>query len=161
MLACRVYEAGTLKTISGTTGISTSIPAEPIDYARTSAIVPVLNSTDPDFERVAGELRADSGPWLVPTAILSEIGYMLETRLPTKALDDFLSDLEVGYYVLECGDGEVARVRALTQRYADMPLGLADAAVVACADRNGGRALSLDHRYFSALAHEGLIQLLP
>ena len=45
-------------------------------------------------------------------------------------------------------------------RYRDLPLGFADAAVVAMAERNGGLVLSLD-RHFHMVAQEGTIRVLP
>ena len=45
-------------------------------------------------------------------------------------------------------------------RYKDLPLGFGDAAVVACAERTGGRVLSFDRRDFSVVAGEGTITLL-
>ena len=56
---------------------------------------------------------------------------------------------------------ELPRVRELVQRYADLPLGFADAAVVACAERTTGRVLTFDRRDFAVVAREGTIQLAP
>jgi hypothetical protein len=47
------------------------------------------------------------------------------------------------------------RIGRWSRRYADLPLGLADACVVACAERNGGALLAFDDD-FEAIAHEGL-----
>ena len=63
--------------------------------------------------------------------------------------------------MLDNGDRDIPRVRALVQRYADMPLGYADAAVIACAERNSGRVLTLDLRHFGVVAREGTITILP
>jgi hypothetical protein len=46
-------------------------------------------------------------------------------------------------------------------RYAEMKLGFADASVIACAERNGGRVMSFDRRDFEVVAAEGTIELLP
>jgi predicted nucleic acid-binding protein len=56
---------------------------------------------------------------------------------------------------------DVPRVRALIARYAELPLGFADASVVACAERSGGRVLTLDVRDFGVVAREGTILVLP
>ena len=53
-------------------------------------------------------------------------------------MDAFLDDVERGGYTLECGDRDIPRIRELMRRYADLPLGFADSAVVACAERYGG-----------------------
>jgi predicted nucleic acid-binding protein len=41
-----------------------------------------------------------------------------------------------------------------------MPLGFADAAVIACAERRGGKVLTYDQRHFSVVAREGTIQIV-
>jgi uncharacterized protein len=62
---------------------------------------------------------------------------------------------------LDCGEQDVPRIRTLVRRYADLPLGFADAAVIACAERYGGRVLTLDLRHFGVVAREGNLTLLP
>ncbi|CAN5537467.1 hypothetical protein BH23CHL5_BH23CHL5_01160 [soil metagenome] len=44
-------------------------------------------------------------------------------------------------------------------RYADLPLGYANATVIAAAERNGGRILTLDHRHFGVVARKGTIRI--
>ena len=80
---------------------------------------------------------------LVPVGILAEISYLIERRVP-RALDPFLADLASGAFTPDCGLDELARVRQLVSRYAELPLGYADAAVIACAERRGQRVLTLD-----------------
>lgn len=127
----------------------------------TGALVALLDRRDPDHRRVREALVTDPGPYLVPAWILAEVGYFAEERLGAKVVDAFLADLETSAYAFECGDRDVPRIRELVQRYADLPLGVADAAVVACAERNGGRVLTLDARDFGVVAKEGKIQVLP
>jgi predicted nucleic acid-binding protein len=76
-------------------------------------------------------------------------------------LDAFLSDLESGAFSLDCGEDDLPRVRELVGRYADLPLGFADAAVIACAERTSGRVLSFDRRHFLLVAREGRISVIP
>lgn len=70
-----------------------------------------------------------------------------------------LHDLNSSRYHLDCGESDFVRIAALVQRYADFPLGFVDAAVVACAERHGGRVLTTDFRHFGAVAREGTISL--
>jgi predicted nucleic acid-binding protein len=56
----------------------------------------------------------------------------------------------------------VPRIRRLVHRYADLPLGFGDAAAVACAERHGGRVLTMDRRHFLVVARgEKTITVLP
>lgn len=66
---------------------------------------------------------------------MAEVGYFLERRLGVNVLDGFLSDLESGGLVLDCWEGDIPRVRELVKRYRDLPLGFADASVIACAEK--------------------------
>jgi uncharacterized protein len=127
----------------------------------TSAILALVDRRDPHHEATVGVLESERGPLLVPAAILAEVGYLLEHRLGQPVLDLFLEDVEVGAYTLDYGDTDIARIRQLTARYADLPLGLADAAVVACAERSGGRVLTLDRRDFDVVAGEVVLTALP
>lgn len=127
----------------------------------TSGLFALLNRGDRDHERVKAALFEDRGPYLVPAGILAEIAYMVEERLDAEALRSLLLDLESGGFTLECGEEDLARIRELVERYADLPLGFADASVVSCAERNGGRVLTLDVRHFGVVAGEGNIILLP
>lgn len=127
----------------------------------TSGIFAVLNRRDRAHDRAKTALLADRGPYLVPAGILAEVAYLIERTLTLGVLDAFLLDLETGGYTLECGEDDLPRVRELVRRYADLPLGFADAAVIACAERHGGRVLTLDLRHFGVVAREGRLVLLP
>lgn len=126
----------------------------------TSAVLPLLDRRDPDHRRVREAFVEDGGPYLVPAWIIAEVGYLVEQRLKARVLDVFLADLETGAFAFECGDTDVPRIRELVRRYADLPLGVADAAVVACAERNGGRVLTLDAD-FAIVAKERKITVHP
>lgn len=127
----------------------------------TSAIIALLDRRDADHAEVTAALRAESWPYLVPVAVLGEVGYFVETRFGQAVLERFLDDLRDGTFALDCGDGDLARVRELVGRYGDLPLGLVDAAVVACAERSGGRVLTLDQRDFSIVARDVPLTLVP
>lgn len=97
----------------------------------------------------------------MPAAILAEIAHLVEHRLGAQVLDAFLADLDARAFSLECGEEDLPRVRELVRRYADLPLGFADAAVVACAERSGGAVLTLDVRDLGVVAREGKITVVP
>jgi predicted nucleic acid-binding protein len=127
----------------------------------TSGILAALNRADPDYPRARKALEAERGPLIVPAGILAEAGYMIEADLGATVLRQFVADLEHGFYELDCGEGDWERVGALLDRYADLRLGLADACVIACAERHAGRVLTFDHRDFLPVAREGTIIIVP
>uniref|UniRef100_A0A831XG83 Ribonuclease VapC n=1 Tax=Thermus islandicus TaxID=540988 RepID=A0A831XG83_9DEIN len=126
----------------------------------TSALFALLNRKDPDHGRGRTLLLSDPGPYLVPMGILAEIAYLVEKRLGLRALEAFFQDLEARAFSLECGEEDLPRVRELVARYQDLPLGFADAAVIAVAERSGGLVLRLD-RHFHVVAQEGTLRVLP
>ena len=126
-----------------------------------SALFALLNRADPGHAAVLDVLARDRGPHIVPAGILAETAYLVETRYGVQVMDRLLGDLEAGVFTLDCGERDLGRIRALANRYADLPLGFSDAAVVACAERNGGQVLTLDWRDFGVVAREGTITVLP
>jgi uncharacterized protein len=134
--------------------------AAPVITLDTSAVFALLNRADAHHKRVGTALRSARPPYLLPMGIMAEVGYLVEHRLGQRALTALLRDIETGSFVLECGEQDVARIIELTERYADLPLGFADACVVACAERHGGDVLSTDAD-FQRVAGEGKIRLLP
>ncbi len=125
----------------------------------TSGLLAVTRRNDPSHDRATSALLADPGPYLIPTGILAEASYLLEREFGAQLLDVFLDDLITGKYLLDCGERDLPRIRALVNRFADLPLGFADAAVIACAERNGGRVLTLDLRHFGVVAREGTMTI--
>ena len=72
-----------------------------------------------------------------------------------------LDALERGEQVLDCGDGDIPRIRGLIGRYVDFPLGYADASVIACAERLGAAVFTFDRRYFDVVAGDGTFVIIP
>jgi uncharacterized protein len=127
----------------------------------TSGILALLDSKDPEHGAAVDALDADPGPYLVPAETLGEVGYFVESQFGTRVLDAFLADLGAGQFTVDCGVERIPRVRRLLTRYDDLPLGLVDSAVIACAEDNGGRVLTLDRRHFGVVASEGFITVVP
>jgi predicted nucleic acid-binding protein len=127
----------------------------------TSALYALLNRRDRAHPAAVQAFEDDPGPYLVPAATLGEIAFLVEERLGIQVLDLLLADLESGAYTIDCGDADLGRTRELVARYADLPLGYVDAAVIACAERSGGRVLTFDLRDFGVVAAEGTITILP
>jgi predicted nucleic acid-binding protein len=76
-----------------------------------------------------------------------------------------LDDLVRGAYVrFEHDLDDLRRVRALVERYAELPLGFVDASVMTTAERLEETAIAtLDHRHFSVVrpAHVACFTLVP
>ena len=125
----------------------------------TSAVFTLSNSKDKDHQRIKAALLAARPPFIIPTGILAEIAYLLEQRLGQAVLLAFLSDIKNAAFKLD-HESNWPRVETLVSRYANLPLGLADALVIECAERRGGQVLTLD-KHFWVVAQEGVLQVLP
>ena len=91
---------------------------------------------------------------------MSKLAYMVESRVGVSAFDAVLRDVERGRYVLDCGERDIPRIRELIRRYANLPLGYADATVIACAERLGAPVFTFDRRHFDVVSAEGTFSVV-
>ena len=98
-------------------------------------------------------LETHSGPLIVPTLVITEVTYLLETRLGAQAEIRFLGDLAVGNLIPEpVAPGDWLRIAELVGRYSDLPLGTVDASVVATAERLAVTDIAtVDRRHFTVV----------
>ncbi len=101
---------------------------------------------------------------MVPQLVITEVAYLLATRLGTEAEVRFLGDLAAGTLLPEAvAPGDWLRIAELVGRYRDLPLSTADASVVAAAERMAiTDVATLDRRHFSVVQPQtGVFTLLP
>jgi uncharacterized protein len=102
---------------------------------------------------------------LVPDLVITEVVYLLSTRLGWQPEVRFLGDLASGNLTPEAvHPADLLRMAELLARYHDLPLGSVDASVIAVAERRGiAEIATLDRRHFSIVrpAHFETFQLLP
>jgi predicted nucleic acid-binding protein len=128
----------------------------------TSGILALLNTEDPTHLACVSVVRDEAFPTIIPIAILAEIAWLLEQRFPPSVEVTLLQDIERGDHTLDWQQRDLRRITELVIRYQDLDLGLADAAVIACAERHGGRVLSTDRRHFPVVERgEQTISVLP
>lgn len=101
----------------------------------------------------------------MPSLVITEVTYLLATRLGVEPEVRFLGDLASGAFTLApVVAGDWLRVAELVSRYRDLPLGTVDASVVATAERlDITEIATLDHRHFSVVRprHTDFFTLLP
>ena len=132
--------------------------------ADTGAIYALFDKGDQDHKRVRSALDHLRGSILVPMAILGELDYLLREWLGTDAELAFLASVQQGTFRLEpMTTSDLSRCRQLIEQYRSLDLGLADAAVVATAERfRIDTILTLDERDFRAVRPStGPFRLLP
>lgn len=121
--------------------------------ADSGALYALYDKRDRNHRAVREALQAEDGPILIPAALLAEIDYLLRKRIGSSAEQRFLEGIEKGAFTVEAFTLEdVAFCRTLLVQYEDLDLGLADASVIATAERRGIRKiLTVDERDFRAV----------
>jgi predicted nucleic acid-binding protein len=133
--------------------------------ADSGAIYGLYNRRDRHHRALRAAIATEPGAILIPTAILSEIDYLIVAKLGLAAELDLLDDILGGAFTLEPFTvADVRRSRDLIDQYSTLNIGLADAAVMATAERLGiRRILTVDERHFRVVrsADGKPFQLLP
>jgi predicted nucleic acid-binding protein len=110
-------------------------------------------------------LESHPGPLLVPTLVVTEVAYLISSRLGVGAEIKFLGDLALGNLIAEpVLAADWLRIAELVGTYRDLPLGSVDASVITAAERLGVvQIATLDRRHFSVVrpVHLGGFELLP
>ncbi len=110
-------------------------------------------------------LESHPGPLIVPVLVVTEVAYLVATRLGVEPEVRFLGDLASGNFSTEpVRPGDWLRIAELVARYRDLPLGTVDASVVVAAERLGiFEVATLDRRHFSVVRprHVPTFALLP
>lgn len=113
----------------------------------------MVNRRDQRHGECAQLLTSFPGPLLLPEVLLTEIGYLVGTRCGPHVEAAFLPDTVDGAFdVVSLSSTDRSRMAELVGRYADLPLGTADAAVVVVAERfRAVNVATIDRRHFSVV----------
>lgn len=123
----------------------------------------MVDASDPEHARCADLIVNAMARLVIPAPVLVEAEYLL--RPAHGAFRALLDDVERGSFaVVDLSPGELLRVGDLLDRYADLPLGFVDAAVLAIVERLRAPSLAtIDRRHFAVVrpAHVEALELLP
>ena len=100
----------------------------------------------------------------MPSLVITEVVYMLATRLGADAEVRFLGDLASGNLIPEpVTSPDWLRIAELVARYRDLPFGTVDASVIATAERLSiSEVATLDRRHFTIVqSMNGPLTLMP
>ncbi|HWC10411.1 MAG TPA: PIN domain-containing protein [Acidimicrobiales bacterium] len=129
---------------------------------------PLYAYVDADDQHHAASLallEGHSGPLVVPTLAITEVTYLIGTRLGAEAEVRFLGDLAAGAFNVEpVAPGDWLRIAELVAAYQDLPLGTVDASVVALSERlDVADVATLDLRHFTVVRprHVDAFNLVP
>jgi len=128
--------------------------------ADTSALFAFLNRRDQHNKAVV-KVFLQEPTIIVPVAVLSELAYLIESRLGQYKMADFLDDCQTGGFRLLWRESDLPRIQEFMRTYADLPLGFADAAVLALAESTESRVATTDRRHFTVVRTRRPLELLP
>ncbi|WP_431781601.1 type II toxin-antitoxin system VapC family toxin [Streptomyces chumphonensis] len=125
----------------------------------------LLDRHDAWHSSCARLLETHPGPLIVPTLVVSEVAHLAGSRLGPRAEVLLAQDFAEGLFTVDAvHPGDWLRMAEMTARYADLPLGLVDASVIACAERHGAHEVAtVDRKHFGTVRppHTDFFTLLP
>ena len=123
----------------------------------TSGLLAALDESQRMHAAAVAALRGAPVPWILSPFVLTELDYLLATRVGQAAERALLAEIGRGVYRLETLEADdIATAERLIGRHADLDIGLADASIVVLANRFGVRdVLTLDERHFRVLRGPG------
>lgn len=128
-------------------------------------IVAAAATRDRHHEDSVELLTGAARPLVIPTLVVTEVAYFLNDRIGSSAERAFAGSIARGELVVEPVEpGDWERIAELLDDYADLPLGIVDASVVAACERLGATTLAtLDRRHFSVVRprHCPALTLVP
>ncbi|HWB72383.1 MAG TPA: PIN domain-containing protein [Egibacteraceae bacterium] len=131
----------------------------------TGPVLALMDADDPAHERCVGLVEGLDESLVVPAVLLGEVDYWCRKLLGLDVWEQFLDDLAGGAYRLyELDASGYRRAGELERRYANLDLGLVDAAVITvCEELAETKVATLDRRDFSLVQprHCPALTLLP
>jgi predicted nucleic acid-binding protein len=119
----------------------------------TSVLLAVADRDDHHHLAAREAFAEEQGPFVVSPYVLTELDYLIATRLGVTAESEMLQDMSAGAYELASFDiDDVRTATGIIEQYRDQEIGLADASIVVLAHRyRTDRVLTLDTRHFRVL----------
>ena len=112
----------------------------------------LVDQKDTYHQRAKQTLKKYNETLITTWCVVTETCYLLLTRKGAKAQSAFINSLNQGLFtVFNLEIHHTSRITQLMEKYADLPMDLADASLVILAEHLGhGRIFSVDQRDFNA-----------
>jgi predicted nucleic acid-binding protein len=131
----------------------------------TSAILAYMNAADVHHASVSAWLEGEQDELATTPLIVAEADHLVGARGGPAAQSALRADLAAGAYLVDWWPGAITATVRVAERYAETGLGLADASLVALAERLETISIgTLDERHFRSvrpLAGGDAFRLLP
>jgi predicted nucleic acid-binding protein len=103
-------------------------------------LIALFDRSDRYHQRIIDFLRKDEYRFVSTLAVLTETAYMLSFDVRAQ-VDFFNWVLNKGVILSDINQNDIPRIIALTEKYADLPMDLADATLVVTAEKSGIREI--------------------
>ncbi|HET9243637.1 MAG TPA: PIN domain-containing protein [Gaiella sp.] len=126
-------------------------------------LIAVADANDPAHTQSLAALVRTDLQLVIPALVVAEATYIIGSRLGPREEARFLRGLEP-FDIAAPEPDDWSRIGELVEQYVDLPLGGADASLVALAERVDARTvITLDRRHFSVVRprHCDAFELLP
>ena len=131
----------------------------------TGVLLAAADQADPDHRSCASLLEDTDAELRASPLVVAEAAYLIGRQLGPAAEARFFRSISQGEIRVEVlTEADFVRIAELVEVYADMPLGGADASVVAIAERLGETVVAtLDRRHFGVVrpSHAAALELVP
>jgi uncharacterized protein len=118
----------------------------------TSVILAYMNASDAHHAVVRDWLTTSDDDLVTTPLIVAEADHLVGARGGRRAVAALRADLRSGAYLVEWWNDAIGRAVDIAERYAGLGIGLADASLVALAERHSTVAVAtLDERHFRAV----------
>lgn len=131
----------------------------------TGPLVAVADADDADHDACDELLDTAPGPLVTTALVIAEAGFLIDRQVEPRGEAALVADIVEGRIVVEAlTAGDWQRTLELVRAYADLPLGVTDASLIALAERHRvGCIATLDQRHFRVVgpAHVSAFTLVP
>jgi len=119
----------------------------------TSALLAFFDANEPQHDAVVEAIQSSRAPLIVSPYVIAELDYLVMTQHGVRAQRTILTEIAGGAWELASMDrARLADANRIVERFADIPVGVADASNVVLAEVYGTRAIvTLDRRHFTIL----------
>ncbi len=118
----------------------------------TGFLFALIDKSDAWHSRAVAALPTVQEGWITTWPVLTEATHLITNRLGARFAQSLMDEVaDGGLLAWDIPPGHVGRIPAMMQRYANLPMDLADASLVLLAEHLGhGRILTTDERDFGA-----------
>ena len=117
----------------------------------TGAFVALFNRRDSNHLAAQRAFEIIQEPMITTFPVITETCYFLAATVSHTAQSNFLKSFVLGaFQIFDLETTHIDRMITLMEKYADLPMDMADASLVVLAEQlNSGRILTVDRRDFS------------